>query len=197
VAQLDWPALREAVAGCQACGLGAGRRNAVFGLGHVQAHCMVVGEAPGEQEDNSGEPFVGPSGQLLDRMLAAIGLGRAEGTPAQQVFITNGLKCRPPNNRHPSDAELAQCQPYLQRQVALVQPRLILALGRAAVQSLLGSDQPLGQLRGRVHHWQGHAVVVSYHPSYLLRNPVEKAKAWQDLCLAAEVLAQAPNRPAG
>ncbi|GCL63951.1 uracil-DNA glycosylase [Pseudaquabacterium pictum] len=190
---LDWPALREAVAGCRACGLCETRRQTVFGTGHPQAHCMVVGEAPGEQEDMQGEPFVGAAGQLLDRMLAALGLGRGEAAPAQQVFIANTLKCRPPRNRNPSPEELAACRPFLMRQVALVQPRVILAMGRFAVQSLLDSDAPIGRLRGTVHRWQGVPLVVTYHPAYLLRQPADKAKAWDDLCLAAELLARPPQ----
>jgi DNA polymerase len=193
---LDWPALRAAVAGCRACGLCETRRQTVFGTGHLQAHCMVVGEAPGEQEDAQGEPFVGAAGQLLDRMLAALGLGRGDGTaagsPAQQVFIANTLKCRPPRNRNPSPEELAACRPFLQRQVALVQPRVILAMGRFAVQSLLDSDAPIGRLRGTVHRWHGVPLVVTYHPAYLLRQPADKAKAWDDLCLAATLLAGPP-----
>lgn len=199
---LDWPALRAAVAGCRACGLCESRRQTVFGVGHPQAHCMVVGEAPGEQEDAQGEPFVGASGQLLDRMLAALGLGRGGGagenstaaTPARQVFIANTLKCRPPRNRNPSAAELAACRPFLQRQVALVRPRVILAMGRFAVQSMLDSDAPLGTLRGTVHRWHGVPLVVTYHPAYLLRQPTDKAKAWDDLCLAAELLASPGDR---
>ncbi len=194
---LDWPALRTAVAACRACGLCETRRQTVFGTGHPQAHCMVVGEAPGEQEDAQGEPFVGAAGQLLDRMLAALGLGRGDGTaagsPARQVFIANTLKCRPPRNRNPSPEELAACRPFLQRQVALVQPRVILAMGRFAVQSLLDSDAPIGRLRGTVHRWHGVPLVVTYHPAYLLRQPADKAKAWDDLCLAAELLARPPQ----
>ncbi|MDH4389819.1 MAG: uracil-DNA glycosylase [Aquabacterium sp.] len=195
---LDWPALRAAVAGCRACGLCDSRTQTVFGVGHPHAHCMVVGEAPGEQEDARGEPFVGAAGQLLDRMLAALGLSRgdggAPGLPAQQVFIANALKCRPPRNRNPTPQELAACRPFLQRQVALVQPRVILAMGRFAVQSLLDSDAPIGKLRGTVHRWHGVPLVVTYHPAYLLRQPADKAKAWDDLCLAAELLAQPPGR---
>ncbi|MDT7837420.1 uracil-DNA glycosylase [Aquabacterium sp. OR-4] len=188
IAGMDWPALRAAVAGCQACSLAGSRRNTVFGVGHEQAHLMVVGEAPGEQEDREGEPFVGAAGQLLDRMLAALGLGRGAADPARQVFIANTLKCRPPHNRNPQPDELAQCQGYLERQVALVQPRVILAMGRFAVQSLLGSDAPIGRLRGSVHQWQGRPLVVTYHPAYLLRQPADKARAWDDLCLAASCL---------
>ena len=192
IAQLDWPALQAAVADCRACGLCEGRRQTVFGTGHRRAHCMVVGEAPGEQEDLAGEPFVGPSGQLLDRMLAALGLTRGvaahDGDPARQVYIANTLKCRPPLNRNPLAGELATCQPFLERQVALVQPRVILAMGRFAVQSLLGSDQAIGKLRGRLHQWHGVPLVVTYHPAYLLRQPADKARAWDDLCLAASCL---------
>lgn len=190
VSTLDWPALRQAVVGCRACSLCQSRRQTVFGTGHVQAQWMLVGEAPGEQEDEQGEPFVGAAGQLLDRMLAALALTRAEDgaqTPEQRVYITNTLKCRPPRNRNPSAEELASCEPFLVRQVELLRPRLILALGRFAVQALLRSDEPIGRLRGRVHHYAGVPVIVSYHPAYLLRSPHEKAKAWEDLCLAASV----------
>ena len=192
VATLDWPALRSAVAACTACSLCQNRQQTVFGTGHLRAHCMVIGEAPGEHEDAQGEPFVGESGQLLDRMLAALGLSRQPGDPARQVYIANTLKCRPPRNRNPSPEELALCQPFLLRQVALVQPRVILAMGRFAVQSLLGSDAPVGQLRGQVHDWHGVPLVVTYHPAYLLRQPQAKAEAWDDLCRAAQLLDAAP-----
>jgi len=185
---LDWPALRAAVAGCRACALCTARRQTVFGVGHERAHWMIVGEAPGEQEDLQGEPFVGPAGRLLDAMLAALGLTRAPAPPERQVYIANTLKCRPPGNRNPQPEELARCLPYLARQIALVQPRIVLALGRYAVQALLGSDEPIGRLRGRVHRYQGLPLVVSYHPAYLLRQPADKAKAWDDLCLAAEAV---------
>ena len=187
---LDWPALRDAVAQCTACALSQGRQQTVFGTGHPQARWMVVGEAPGEQEDLSGEPFVGAAGQLLDRMLAALQLTRAEDgpqSPDQRVYIANTLKCRPPRNRNPLAEESAQCQPFLVRQVELLQPRIILAMGRFAVQSLLQTDEPIGRLRGRVHQFRGVPLVVTYHPAYLLRNLLDKAKAWEDLCLAAEV----------
>jgi DNA polymerase len=190
VSTLDWPALRRAVADCRACSLCQSRRQTVFGTGHVQAQWLLVGEAPGEQEDAQGEPFVGAAGQLLDRMLAALALTRAEDgpqPPGQRVYITNTLKCRPPRNRNPSAEEMATCEPFLARQVALLGPRLILALGRFAVQALLRSDEPIGKLRGRVHRYEGVPVIVSYHPAYLLRSPHEKAKAWEDLCLAASV----------
>jgi uracil-DNA glycosylase family 4 len=188
IATLDWPALRASVAACSACGLCESRQQTVFGTGHQQARWMVVGEAPGEQEDEQGEPFVGPSGQLLDRMLAALKLTRStEGDvpPEQRVFIANALKCRPPRNRNPSAEEMAQCEPYLVRQLELLKPRIILAMGRFAVQALLRTDEPIGKLRGRVHRYQGVPLVVTYHPAYLLRNLPDKAKAWEDLCLAA------------
>ncbi len=186
IAQLAWPALRQAVADCRACKLCEGRKQTVFGVGHEQAHWMIVGEAPGEHEDAQGEPFVGDSGKLLDRMLAALKLSRNAGTPQQQVYIANTLKCRPPHNRNPEPAELAQCEPFLARQVALVQPRIIVAMGRFAVQSLLRTGEPIGKLRGRVHRYQGVPLVVTYHPAYLLRSPAEKARSWEDLCLAAQ-----------
>lgn len=186
---LPWGELHEAVAACVACPLHQSRRQVVFGVGHRQAHWMIVGEAPGEQEDRQGAPFVGPSGQLLDSMLRALGLTRDESTPDRQVFITNTLKCRPPGNRNPASDELQQCEAFLQRQIALVQPRMILAMGRFAVQSLLRSTEPIGKLRGRVHRYQGVPLVVTYHPAYLLRNLADKARAWEDLCLAADALA--------
>ncbi|MFG6448719.1 uracil-DNA glycosylase family protein [Roseateles sp. BYS180W] len=181
---LDWDALQQAVRQCQACTLSSTRTQTVFGVGHAKAHWLVVGEAPGEQEDLQGEPFVGPAGQLLDNMLRAVGLQRGEGSAAQQVFIANTLKCRPPRNRNPDPTELAQCAPYLQRQIELVRPRIILAMGRFAAQALLGSSEPLGKLRGRVHEVHGRPVIVTYHPAYLLRNLTDKARAWEDLCLA-------------
>jgi DNA polymerase len=183
---MDWPALRDAVATCTACKLCSGRTQTVFGVGNPQAHWMIVGEAPGEQEDRQGEPFVGKSGQLLDSMLRALGLTRGAAEPARQVFIANTLKCRPPGNRNPEPDELAQCEPFLIRQIELVKPRMILAMGRFAVQSLLRSNEPVGRLRGRVHQYQGVPLVVTYHPAYLLRNPEDKARAWDDLCLAVE-----------
>ncbi|TNF51579.1 MAG: uracil-DNA glycosylase [Burkholderiales bacterium] len=184
--QMDWDGLRAAVAGCQACALHRGRTNTVFGTGDVSADWMVVGEAPGENEDLQGEPFVGAAGQLLDRMLQAVGRSR-QGQGAQGVYIANVLKCRPPANRNPQPPEIAQCEPFLVRQVAMLRPRLILAMGRFAVQTLLGSTEPIGRLRGTVHHYQGVPVVVTYHPAYLLRNPIDKRKAWADLCLAMDI----------
>lgn len=196
VARMDWSTLRDTVAGCTSCRLCEGRRQTVFGVGHERAHWMVVGEAPGEQEDRQGEPFVGVSGQLLDNMLRAIGLTRAEAPPAQQVYIANTVKCRPPGNRNPEPDELATCEAYLVRQVQLVQPKIILAMGRFAVQSLLRSSEPVGRLRGRVHRYQGVPLIVTYHPAYLLRNLEDKAKAWDDLCLAVETLRAEGGEPA-
>jgi DNA polymerase len=190
ISRLDWPALRDAVAQCQACTLCRTRQQTVFGVGHPQAQWMVVGEAPGEQEDRQGEPFVGAAGQLLDNMLRALGLSRADDDArpaAQRVYIANTLKCRPPRNRNPEPGEILACEPFLTRQIALLQPRLILAMGRFAVQTLLRSHEPVGRLRGKVHRYQGVPLVVTYHPAYLLRNLPDKARAWDDLCLAARV----------
>jgi DNA polymerase len=192
IAQMDWPQLEAAVAECRACGLCESRRHTVFGAGSVSADWMVVGEAPGESEDREGQPFVGPAGELLDNMLRAVGRSRA-GSGVQGAYIANVLKCRPPSNRNPQPAEVAQCAPYLARQVALLQPKIILAMGRFAVQSLLQTDEPIGKLRGRVHHYQGVPVIVTYHPAYLLRTPTDKTKAWADLCLALET-AGAPEQ---
>ena len=185
IAEMDWSQLEATVAACRACGLCESRRNTVFGGGNTAADWMVVGEAPGENEDREGQPFVGPAGELLDNMLRAVGRSRS-GTGAQGAYISNVLKCRPPSNRNPQAAEVAQCAPYLARQVTLLRPKLILAMGRFAVQSLLQSDEPIGKLRGRVHQYQGVPVIVTYHPAYLLRTPTDKAKAWADLCLALE-----------
>lgn len=185
VADMDWDTLTDTITHCQACGLCQGRQQAVPGTGQRQARWMVVGEAPGEQEDRHGLPFVGPAGQLLDAMLAAMRLSRES-----DVYIANVIKCRPPQNRNPAPAEVAQCQPYLRRQIALVQPGLILAMGRFAAQTLLAGvvpdveRLPLGKLRGQVYMAAGIPVVVTYHPAYLLRNPADKAKVWDDLCLA-------------
>jgi uracil-DNA glycosylase len=189
LSHLGWPELRAAVAECRACGLCESRTQTVFGVGHVEADWMIVGEAPGEQEDLKGEPFVGPAGQLLDAMLRALGVSRAaDGPPADRAFIANTLKCRPPRNRNPAPDEMAKCEPFLVRQIELVQPRIILAMGRFAVQALLRSSEPVGKLRGRVHRYQGVPLVVTYHPAYLLRTLADKARAWEDLCLAAEVV---------
>lgn len=186
VAELDWDGLAARVAGCTACELHRSRTQTVFGVGDRQARWLVIGEAPGAEEDRRGEPFVGRAGQLLDSMLLALGLRR------EQVYIANILKCRPPNNRDPLPEEVACCEPYLARQVALLQPKLILAVGRIAAQNLLKTDTSLARLRGRVHPY-GQArvpVVVTYHPAYLLRSPREKRKAWQDLKLALATFTQ-------
>ena len=185
IESMAWDALAEAVSQCRACKLCNGRRNTVFGVGGREADWLVVGEAPGEQEDLQGEPFVSQAGALLDNMLKALGLNRHS-----KVYIANVLKCRPPGNRNPESQEIAQCAPFLKRQVELLQPRIILAMGRFAVQALLQSNEPIGKLRGRVHRYNGVPVVVTYHPAYLLRNLPDKAKAWADLCLALEVMQQ-------
>ncbi|WP_066272643.1 uracil-DNA glycosylase [Hydrogenophaga palleronii] len=187
---MDWATLRDTVAGCTACGLCQGRKNTVFGVGDQQADWMIVGEAPGENEDRLGEPFVGAAGQLLDNMLRAVGRSRS-GQGAQGSYIANVIKCRPPANRNPQPDEVARCEPYLARQVALVQPKVIVAMGRFAVQSLLKTNEPIGRLRGKVHRYEGVPVIVSYHPAYLLRTPGDKAKAWADLCLAMDTLENA------
>jgi len=195
IATLAWGPLQDTVAACTACRLCESRRQTVFGVGHARADWMIVGEAPGEQEDLQGEPFVGQAGQLLDQMLRAVGQSRRAGSgpgreddqagdPARRVFIANTLKCRPPRNRNPEPDEMARCEPFLKRQVALVQPKLILLMGRFAVKQLLKSDEAIGKLRGRVHRYEGIPVIVTYHPAYLLRNMPDKAKAWEDLCLA-------------
>lgn len=180
----DWESLQAQVAACRRCALHGSRTQTVFGVGNRAAEWMVVGEAPGAEEDKRGEPFVGRAGQLLDNMLAAIGLDRA-----RNVYIANILKCRPPNNRDPQPDEVAHCEPYLQRQIAMIRPRLILAVGRIAAQNLLKTDTPLARLRGRVHHYGPHQtpLVVTYHPAYLLRSPGDKRKAWEDLQLAVRV----------
>jgi len=182
IAAMPWAELGDAVAGCTACGLCESRSNTVFGVGDQQAEWMLVGEAPGENEDLQGEPFVGQAGKLLDNMLAALGLARG-----RNVYIANVLKCRPPGNRNPEPDEVAQCEPYLKRQIALIKPKVIVVLGRFAAQSLLRSDTPIGKLRGAVHSYEGIPVVVTYHPAYLLRTLTDKARAWEDLCLAREV----------
>jgi DNA polymerase len=187
VAAMDWAELQAAVAGCRACSLCESRRQTVFGVGNERASWMLVGEAPGAEEDARGEPFVGQAGQLLDNMLASIGLGRAA-----DVFIANVLKCRPPRNRDPQPEEVECCEPYLKRQVELVAPRIIVVMGRFAAQSLLHTESSIAALRGRVHRYPAGGrdipVVVTYHPAYLLRNLPDKAKAWADLCLARRTL---------
>jgi len=182
LAGLDWKALAYRVSQCEACELHKGRKNSVFGVGDQAANLMVIGEAPGAEEDRQGEPFVGPAGQLLNAMLLAIGLQR------EQVFIANILKCRPPGNRDPRVEEALRCEPYLQRQIALVQPKVILAVGRVAAQNLLKSQEPVGRLRASREQYRGIPLVVTYHPAYLLRSPDQKGKVWQDLQRAANLL---------
>ncbi|MGH8193186.1 MAG: uracil-DNA glycosylase [Woeseiaceae bacterium] len=183
LASLDWDALEATVAACTRCPLHKGRTQTVFGVGNRAAEWMVIGEAPGAEEDRRGEPFVGRAGHLLDEMLRAVGLDR------DSVFIANILKCRPPNNRDPVVEEAGACRGYLDRQIALLRPKLILAVGRIAAQQLLATDAPLGRLRGQVHVLENSEipVIVTYHPAYLLRSPTQKRKAWQDLCLARRV----------
>jgi DNA polymerase len=181
----DWPELRDTVASCTRCALHESRTQTVFGVGNPDADWMIIGEAPGAEEDRRGEPFVGRAGKLLDEMLRAVGQGR------DTVFIANILKCRPPNNRDPEPDESAQCRGYLERQIQLVQPKIILAVGRIAAQLLLDTDTPVGRLRGSLHHLDQTPLVVTYHPAYLLRSPSQKRKSWDDLCLARRIAAEA------
>lgn len=184
VAQLGWSDLRARVAQCQACALCISRKQTVFGVGNQQADLLIVGEAPGYYEDQQGEPFVGRAGQLLNAMLQAVGFAR------EQVYIANVLKCRPPDNRDPLPEEVTQCTPYLERQVALLQPALILALGRHAAHFLLATNQSLAKLRGRTCTFKDTKIplIVTYHPAYLLRNPREKHKAYIDLQAVREFI---------
>lgn len=183
--QMSWSQLQQSVADCQLCGLHKSRTQTVFGAGDTQADWMIIGEAPGAEEDKQGQPFVGRAGKLLNNMLAAAGL------PRNAVYISNVLKCRPPNNRDPKADEAALCRAYLERQIALVNPALIIVVGRIAAHNLLGVTTPLGRLRGTVHTLPDAKtpVIVTYHPAYLLRQPAEKRKAWQDLQLARQVMA--------
>jgi uracil-DNA glycosylase len=180
-----WQRLTEEVTHCTRCDLYRTRTRPVLGVGDPHAQWLVVGEAPGAEEDRQGEPFVGRAGQLLDAMLRAIGLGRGS-----NVYIANILKSRPPGNRDPAPAEVAACLPYLERQIELIRPRLILAVGRIAAQNLLATDAPLGRLRGQVHRFGATPLVVTYHPAYLLRTPADKRKAWEDLKFARTVYQQ-------
>lgn len=184
VDHLEWPDLAWAVAECRACGLCQQRKQAVLGVGDLQPDWLFIGEGPGAEEDVKGEPFVGQAGKLLDAMLASIDLARGK-----KVYIANAVKCRPPGNRTPEAAEMATCHPYLARQIALLKPKVIVLLGKAAVHSVLQDDKPLGSLRGRQFEYAGIPVIVTYHPAYLLRNLPDKAKAWEDLLLARRTLA--------
>ncbi len=183
----DWIALEREVLGCTLCPLHRSRTQAVFGVGNPSADWLIIGEAPGIEEDRRGEPFVGRAGQLLNEMLRGVGLTR------EQVYIANILKCRPPENRDPRPEEVSCCTPYLERQISHIAPRLILAVGRIAAHNLLGVDTPLGKMRGTVYHYgsNGIPVVVTYHPAYLLRSPSQKRKTWEDLLLAQQLLQDA------
>lgn len=183
IQRMDWQDLQTCVSACEACNLSGTRTQTVFGVGDPHADWLIVGEAPGAEEDRKGEPFVGQAGKLLDNMLAAIQLKRGD-----KVYIANVLKCRPPDNRDPHGEEVLQCDPFLKRQVELIQPKLILALGKFAAQSLLETDATIASLRGKLHRYQGVPVIVTYHPAYLLRNLPDKAKAWQDLCFAVRTM---------
>ena len=182
----DWGELRSRVAACTRCALSKTRTQTVFGIGDPNADWLVVGEAPGAEEDRRGEPFVGRAGQLLDSMLRAIGLAR------ERVYIANVLKCRPPGNRDPGPVEITECLPYLEQQIALLKPKIMLAVGRIAAQNLLDTEMPLAKLRQQEHHFGAARVplVVTYHPAYLLRTPTDKRKAWEDLKFAREVCAR-------
>lgn len=186
-AGLDWPALRGAITGCTACGLCRDRRQAVPGVGDENADWLFIGEGPGAEEDARGEPFVGQAGRLLDAMLAAVDLKRGE-----NVYIANAVKCRPPGNRTPEAEEMAACRPFLKRQIALLRPKLIVLLGRVAMQAVLNEERALGASRGKLFEYRDGElvvpVIVTYHPAYLLRNLADKAKAWEDLCLARRTM---------
>ena len=181
--QMDWADLKAAVASCTACVLHAKRNKAVFGVGDENADWMFIGEGPGADEDALGEPFVGQAGKLLDNMLAAINLKRGK-----DVYITNVVKSRPPGNRNPEPEEMRACEPFLVRQIELIKPKLIVALGRISAVKLLGRDASIASLRGKVHRYNAIPLIVTYHPAYLLRSLTEKARAWEDLCFAVETM---------
>ncbi len=185
IAALTWQAFDADVDACVACGLCRSRKKSVPGVGDTRAEWLFVGEAPGAEEDAKGEPFVGQAGRLLDNMLAALGLSRAN-----NVYIANVLKCRPPGNRTPEPLEVDACRPYLDRQIELLEPKLIVALGKSAAMALLNVDASIASLRGRVHRYRGVPLIVTYHPAYLLRNLPDKAKAWEDLLLARRTWSQ-------
>ena len=183
IPHMDWAQLKAKVAGCTDCKLRAGCTQTVFGVGDEKAEWMLVGEAPGAEEDRLGEPFVGQAGKLLDNMLAAVGLARS-----RNVYIANVLKCRPPGNRNPEPDEVAKCSPHLLRQIELIRPKLIVAMGRFAAQTLLGTDATIASLRGKVHRYAGVPLIVTYHPAYLLSNLPDKSKSWADLLFAAQTI---------
>ncbi len=185
IAAMDWEQLRQSVSGCSACGLCQARKQAVFGVGDEKPGWLFVGEGPGAEEDERGEPFVGQAGRLLDAMLAAIGLQRGE-----KVYIANAVKCRPPDNRTPEPSETAACRPYLERQIELLKPKLIVALGRPAAQTLLAREVKIADVRGKLFDHRGTPLIVTYHPAYLLRNLTEKAKSWEDLCFARRTMSE-------
>ena len=188
IAKMDWPALQASVASCVACGLYAKRNKTVFGVGDRNADWLFVGEGPGAEEDTQGEPFVGQAGVLLDNMLAAIDLKRGA-----NVYIANIVKCRPPGNRNPQTEEAHACAPYLQRQIELIRPKLIVVLGKVAAVNLLGRDASIASLRGEVHAYRGIPLIITYHPAYLLRTLPDKAKAWEDLCFAVTTMQRLQN----
>ena len=192
IANLDWGGFAQDVDACIACGLSQTRKKTVPGVGDIHAEWLFVGEAPGAEEDARGEPFVGQGGKLLDNMLAALGLRRGE-----NVYIANVLKCRPPNNRAPEPREVDACRPYLNRQIELLRPKVIVALGKSAATTLLDMEATIASLRGRVHRYAGVPLVVTYHPAYLLRNLPEKQKAWEDLLFARRTLRGGDNAAAG
>lgn len=179
ISRMDWAQLKAAVACCTACPLCQSRTQTVFGVGDEQADWLFIGEGPGAKEDEIGEPFVGQAGKLLDNMLRSIELRRGD-----QVYITNIVKCRPPNNRNPEPGEAEQCRPYLARQIVLIKPKLIVALGKIAAQNLLHTNESIANLRGKLHYFSEIPLIVTYHPAYLLRSLADKAKAWEDLCFA-------------
>ncbi|HKB82268.1 MAG TPA: uracil-DNA glycosylase [Burkholderiales bacterium] len=188
---MDWAQLKSSASACTACVLHKARKQAVLGVGDEKAEWLFVGEGPGAEEDERGEPFVGQAGKLLDNMLAAIALKRGN-----NVYIANVVKCRPPGNRTPEPAEAQACEPYLTRQIELIRPRLIVALGKVAAQNLLGVEATLASLRGRMHQYRGTPLIVTYHPAYLLRNLVDKSKSWEDLCFAVETMKALKQREA-
>jgi len=186
---MGWAELKAVVAGCTACELHKTRTQGVFGVGDENADWLFIGEAPGADEDAQGEPFVGQAGKLLDNMLKSIGLKRGD-----NVYIANVVKSRPPNNRNPLPDEIAACMPYLRRQIELIQPKLIITLGKIASEALLGREATIASLRGKVHAYQGIPLIVTYHPAYLLRTLQDKARAWEDLCLAKQTMQDLSSR---
>jgi uracil-DNA glycosylase len=192
ILRMDWRELRASTEACTQCPLHKSRQHAVPGVGDEHAEWLFVGEAPGAEEDEQGEPFVGQAGKLLDNMLAAISLARG-----RNVYIANIVKCRPPENRNPGKEEAQACEPYLERQIQLIKPKLIIALGKVAAQNLLGADVTIANLRGKIHTVHGIPLIVTYHPAYLLRTLADKAKAWEDLCFARAKMRELSEQPAG